>query len=89
MKENEKIDKYLDPARELKKPGIIKKKVLLNIVAVQKTFSKVLGERLGESEIKGKIKTMLSKTQFTAVNIKNKNVDTGIPESSLGTYCEI
>ena len=58
MKVNEKIEQYLDPARELK---MLKNKnvIMISIVVyVLETFPKGLENKLEELEIRGRIETI-------------------------------
>ena len=56
IKENEKIDIYLDLVRELKKTG--GHAVMLSVIGALEMVPKVLEKRLEESEIRGKINTI-------------------------------
>ena len=58
MKETEKIDKYLDLARELKKLWNMKVIVILIVVGAFGMASKDLEKRLMEQEISGRTKTI-------------------------------
>ena len=58
VKEGEKLDKYLELARELKRPWNMKVNVILVVVGTFGTVLKNLKKRLDELEIKGRIGTI-------------------------------
>ena len=58
MIENEKFDKYLDLAKELKRLWNITVTVIPIFVSVLAIILKSLGKRLKELEIRGRIKTI-------------------------------
>ena len=63
IKENEKRDKYLDLARELKKPWNMKVRVISNVTGALETIPKGLVKGLEDLEIRGRaenIQTTLS-----------------------------
>ena len=59
MKESEKINKYLDLARELRKLWNMKVKVVPIVIGGLGTVPKGLENSLGELEIRGRIETLL------------------------------
>ena len=58
MKESEKIDKYLDLARELKKLWNMKVKVVPIVIGALGTIPKALEKSLDKLEIRGRIETI-------------------------------
>ena len=68
MKESEKIDKYLDLARELKRLWDMKMTVIPTIVGTLGTILKSLEKSLKDLEIRGRIKII----QITAVSISTR-----------------
>ena len=60
LKENEKKDKYLDLARELKKLWNMKETFIPIVVGALGTITEELLKRLEDLEIRGRVKTMQS-----------------------------
>ena len=58
LKENEKMDRYLDLARELKKPWNRRVRVIPIVIGALGPFPKSLEKRLEELEIRGRIETI-------------------------------
>ena len=58
MKEREKMDKYWDLARELKKQWNMKMMVLSIVISALRIELKALEKRLGELEVRGRIKSI-------------------------------
>ena len=58
LKENEKMDKYLDLARELKKLWNMRVKVIPIVVGTLETVPISLKKRLEDLEIRGRIETI-------------------------------
>ena len=76
MKENEKIAKYLDLARELKKLWNMRVKVISIVVGALGTAPKSLGNRLEELEIKGRIETILTTALLQSARILRRVLET-------------
>ena len=76
IKENEKMDEYLDIARELKK--MCKKKITLIpiIIGALGTVPKGLEERLEELEIRGRIETVQITVLLKSAGILRRVLET-------------
>ena len=69
LKESEKMDKYLDLARELKKLQNMKVTVILFVVGALGTVPRGLEKRLGAPEIRRRIKTIQKTTMLKSARI--------------------
>ena len=69
IKENEKIDKYLDLARELKKQWIMRVTVIPIVVGALGMIQKDLEKKLGKLEIRARIKTIQTKAVLKSARI--------------------
>ena len=77
VKEGEKLDKYLDLARELKKKLWNRKvTVILIVVGAQGTFSKNLEKGLDKMEIRKRFETIPTKIQLKSAKILRKVLET-------------
>ena len=76
IKENEKADKYLDPARELKHLWNMKVMVIPIVVRTLEMFVKGLEKRLEELEIRKRIETTQTSVLLRSARIQNKVLET-------------
>ena len=76
MKENEKIDKYLDFARELKKKWNMRAKVIPIAVGALGTVPKGLERGLENIEIRGRIATIQNTALLQSARILRRVLET-------------
>ena len=76
MKENEKIDKYLDLARELKKLWNMRIKMIPIVVGAHGTVPKNLENKLDDLEIRGRIGTILTTALLQSARILRRVLKT-------------
>ena len=76
IKETEKRDKYLDPARELTKLWSMKMKVIPIVIGALGTISKVLVNGLNDLEIRGQVKTLQTTVLLRSARILKTNLET-------------
>ena len=69
LKEREKKDKYLDLARELKKPRNMKVTMKPIVIVALGTFAKGLLKGLEDLEIRGRVKTIQTTTLLRSARI--------------------
>ena len=89
IKENEKLDKYLDLARELKKLWNMKITVMQMIAGSQGTVFQGLEKRPAEFEIRGRIESNLTTILLRSARILRKVLETKIDSLSLTIYTHI
>ena len=73
--ESEKLDKYLDLARELKL-GDIKVTVILVVTGSLGTVSKILEKRLGKLGMKGRIKAIQTTKLLKSTRMLTRVIET-------------
>ena len=76
MKANEKIDKYLDLPRELKRLWNIKETVISIVVVAFGTVNRDLEKRLAELEIRGRMETIHTTTLLRSARILKRVQET-------------
>ena len=76
LKENEKIDKYLDLDRELKKLWNMKVKVIPTVVGALGTVPKGLEKGLESLEIRGRIETIQNTALLQSARILRRVLET-------------
>ena len=76
LKENEKMDKYLDLARELKKLWNMRVKVIPKVVGALGTIPKGLEKRFENLEIRGKIDTIQNTALLQYARILRRVLET-------------
>ena len=76
VKESEKIEKYLDLARELRKLWNMKVKVIPIVINALGTVPKGLEKNLGELEIRGRIETIKATALLKSATILRRVLDT-------------
>ena len=76
MKVNEKKDKYLDLARELKKLWNMKEMVIPVVIGTLGTVTKVLIQGLEDFEIKGRVETIHTTALFKLARILRRVLET-------------
>ena len=76
MKENEKMDKYLDLARELKKIWNMKVKVIPIVIGTLGTVTKSLEKSLENLGVRGKIETIQNTALLKSDRIVRRVLDT-------------
>ena len=76
LKENEKMDKYLDLARELKRLWNMRVKVIPIVVGALETVLINLEKRLGDLEIRGRIETVQTTSLLQSVRILRRVLET-------------
>ena len=76
LKENEKMDKYLDLARELKKLWNMKVKVIPIVVGALGTVPKGLEKGLENLEIRGKLETIQTTALLQSARILRRVLET-------------
>ena len=74
--ETEKIQKYLDLARELKKLWNMKVKVVPIVIGALETIPKALEKNLGELEIRGRIETIQTTALLGSARILRRVLET-------------
>ena len=76
LKENEKKDKYLDLARELKKLWNMKETIIPIVIGNFGTVTKGLLKRLGNLEIIRRVETIQTTTVFRTARILRRVMET-------------
>ena len=76
MKENEKVDKYLEVARELKKPWNMRVKVIPIVVGAIGMLPKSLEKGLEELEIRGRNGTIQTTASLQLARIVRRVLET-------------
>ena len=76
VKESEKIDKYLDLARELKKIWNMRVKVVPIVIGALGTVPKGLERSLDELEIRGRIETIQTTALLRSARILRRVLET-------------
>ena len=76
MKEREKIDKYLDLARELRKLWNMRVKVIPIVIGALGTIPKGLEKSLDELEIRGRIETIQTTALLRSAGILRRVLET-------------